>query len=31
MSAGDEKMMLRMAEKHVLEASKHRELVEEKT
>ena len=31
MSAGDEcRMMLRMAEKHVLEASKHREMVEEK-
>ena len=31
MSAGDEhRMMLRMAENHVLEASKHREMVEEK-
>ena len=31
MSAGDEKrMMLRMAENHVLEANKHREMVEEK-
>ena len=31
MSAGDEyRMMLRMAEKHAREASKHREMVEEK-
>ena len=32
MSAGDEKrMMLMMAEKHALEASEHREMVEEET